>query len=52
MKPTKTIVITGGNSGLGYESAKYIARSLEWHVVIASRNEKNPARDRRRCRGS
>ncbi|MFS0615439.1 KR domain-containing protein [Lederbergia ruris] len=37
---TKTIIITGGNTGLGFETAKAIAgSSTEWHVVIASRNQ-------------
>lgn len=35
----KTIIVTGGNSGLGYECVKTIARaSEEWLIVIASRN--------------
>ncbi|MBA3300858.1 MAG: SDR family NAD(P)-dependent oxidoreductase [Thermoleophilaceae bacterium] len=37
-------MITGGNSGLGYECARTIATSpQEWHVVIASRNEHKAA---------
>lgn len=41
---SKTVVITGGNSGLGYECAKTIAASsTDWHVVIASRNEAKAA---------
>jgi NAD(P)-dependent dehydrogenase (short-subunit alcohol dehydrogenase family) len=36
----KTVIITGGNSGLGYKTALNIARqSAEWDVVIACRNE-------------
>ncbi|MDR3297314.1 MAG: SDR family NAD(P)-dependent oxidoreductase, partial [Prevotellaceae bacterium] len=35
----KTFVITGGNSGLGYQCAKNIALESERnHVVLASRN--------------
>ena len=35
----KTVVITGGNGGLGYEAARTIAAaSSDWHVVIASRD--------------
>ena len=35
-----TVIITGGNRGLGYEAAKNIAASGEgWHVVIAARDE-------------
>lgn len=37
-KPNKTVIITGGNTGLGYECAKVIASSQKWHVVIASRS--------------
>lgn len=43
-KVTKTVVITGGNSGLGYECARFIARAPEWHVIIASRNAAKSAR--------
>ena len=36
---TKTVIITGGNSGLGYYCAETIARSgQDWHIIIASRN--------------
>lgn len=39
-KSHKTIVITGGNSGLGYECAKVIASADKgWHVVLAARNQ-------------
>lgn len=36
----RTIVVTGGNSGLGYGCAAALAGSLEgpWHVVVAGRN--------------
>ncbi len=35
----QSIIITGGNSGLGYQCAKAIAQSdLGWHIIIASRN--------------
>jgi NAD(P)-dependent dehydrogenase (short-subunit alcohol dehydrogenase family) len=37
----KTVIITGGNSGLGFECAKTIAsNNPNWHIVIASRNSK------------
>ncbi len=36
---SKTIIITGGNSGLGYECARNIANeSKDYHVLIACRN--------------
>lgn len=38
-KPSKTIIITGATSGLGYHSVKAIADSRQnWHIIIASRN--------------
>ena len=38
-KVHQSIIITGGNSGLGYQCAKAIARSNQgWHIIIASRN--------------
>ncbi|MDQ0897665.1 SDR family NAD(P)-dependent oxidoreductase [Paenibacillus sp. V4I7] len=41
-KATKTVIITGGNTGLGFEAAKVIAgASTDWHVVIASRSQNN-----------
>ncbi|MEM7536344.1 MAG: SDR family NAD(P)-dependent oxidoreductase [Chloroflexota bacterium] len=40
MNPTKTVIITGGNSGLGYECAKVLAtQHPEWHIIIASRSQ-------------
>jgi len=36
----KTVIITGGNSGLGYECAKTIANSRQsWHIVVAGRSQ-------------
>ena len=35
----KSIIITGGNSGLGYQTAKQLANEGGWHIVIASRNK-------------
>lgn len=38
-KPIKSVIITGGNSGLGYYCAETIAQSgQDWHIIIASRN--------------
>lgn len=37
----KSVIITGGSSGLGYETARQLAATGDWQVVIASRD---PAR--------
>ncbi|MFE4107353.1 SDR family NAD(P)-dependent oxidoreductase [Almyronema epifaneia] len=38
-QPSKTIIITGATSGLGYHCAETIAKSgQDWYIVIASRN--------------
>ena len=37
-KLMKTVIITGGNSGLGYYCAEKLANNPEWYVVIACRN--------------
>src|SRR4051812_42914405 len=34
----KTVIVTGGNTGLGYECAREIASLPGWHVIIACRN--------------
>ena len=34
----KTIIITGGNSGLGFETAKKVAGNPEYKVILACRN--------------
>jgi len=36
----KTIVITGGNSGLGLETAKYLARDKNNIIILGCRNQK------------
>lgn len=36
--PAKLVIITGGNSGLGYECAKAILQLRDYTVIIASRN--------------
>lgn len=38
--PPRTVIITGGNTGLGYAGARAIAASHpNWHIIIASRNQ-------------
>lgn len=39
---TKTVIVTGGNSGLGLHAAMNLVRE-GWHVVIASRNAERNA---------
>ena len=34
----KTVIITGGNSGLGYACAREIAQDKHWFVILACRN--------------
>jgi light-dependent protochlorophyllide reductase len=34
----KTVVITGGNHGLGFECARQIAADRSWHVLLACRD--------------
>ena len=34
----RTVIITGGNSGLGFETAKKIAKNKEYQVILACRN--------------
>ena len=34
----RTVIITGGNSGLGFETAKKIAKNNEYRVILACRN--------------
>lgn len=36
----KTVMITGANSGLGYETARQIAKNKDYAVILACRNEK------------
>ena len=35
----KTVIITGGNSGLGYHCAQTISQNSDWHIVLACRNQ-------------
>jgi len=34
----QTVIITGGNSGLGYQTAKQLAQAADYQLIIASRN--------------
>jgi NAD(P)-dependent dehydrogenase (short-subunit alcohol dehydrogenase family) len=44
-QPCKSVIITGGNTGLGYQCARRIALSdQEWQIIIASRDT-NKAND-------
>ncbi|GAA0600254.1 protochlorophyllide reductase [Virgibacillus siamensis] len=37
---SKTVIITGGNTGLGYETARAIAmEKRDWQIILASRNK-------------
>ncbi len=35
----QSVIITGGNTGLGFACAKTIARAGGWHLIIACRNQ-------------
>ena len=35
----KTVIITGGNSGLGYYCAREIAKNEDWYIILACRNQ-------------
>ncbi len=34
----KTVIITGGNSGLGYHCAQQIVQDSQWQIILACRN--------------
>ena len=40
----KNLIITGANSGLGYETAKKIAKNKEYRVILACRNNEKATR--------
>ena len=44
----KTIIITGANSGLGFETARKIARNPDYKVILACRNEEKSSAARER----
>ena len=35
--PTKTVIITGANSGLGFETARKIAADKDFKLILACR---------------
>src|SRR4029077_8201038 len=35
----RTVVVTGANVGIGFATAKFLAASPNWHVVLACRSE-------------
>lgn len=39
MEDLKTVIITGANSGLGFETAKKIAKNLNYRVILACRDK-------------
>ena len=44
----KNVIITGANSGLGFETAKKIAKEKEYRVILACRNEEKAAAAKQR----
>ena len=40
----KTVIITGGNSGLGYYCAQEIAKNQDWYIILACRNQNKAAK--------
>ena len=40
----KTVIITGGNSGLGYHCALEIARNPDWYIILACRSTEKAAK--------
>ncbi len=44
---SEVVLVTGGNSGIGFECARQLARG-GWHVVLASRNRETSAAALRR----
>ena len=39
----RTVIITGGNSGLGFETAKKIAKNKDYRMILACRNSEKAA---------
>lgn len=48
----KTIIITGGNSGVGYECARTVAADCSYHIVLACRNQATARTAAERIRAS
>lgn len=36
-RPLGTVIVTGGNTGLGYQTARALAATRDWHIVLACR---------------
>lgn len=49
-KPSQTVVVTGGNTGLGYYCAQFLASDKSWHVILACRNKKEATKAVRKLR--
>ena len=46
MGDLKTIIITGANSGLGFETAKKIAKNQNYQIILACRNKEKAEKAR------
>lgn len=47
MNDLKTVIITGANSGLGFETAKKIAKNQNYRVILACRNEEKAEKSKK-----
>ena len=46
----KTVIVTGGNTGIGYETAKVIS-FMGAHTIIACRSENRATQVQMKCKG-